>query len=133
MSDPTFLAIHRFDDCPADQDAIRVAVDVLSGAAGFISADIGQCTDSAALQVLVMRWASIGAYRKALSQYAAKLTAVPVLSQAVDEPGGYEVIAHTEGQQWHLFDSGLAADAFTVSLGQAAAAAVPPITSAPTA
>ena len=40
--------------------------------------------------MLTTEWESVGAYRRALSAYDVKLTAVPVLSRALDEPSAYE-------------------------------------------
>ena len=37
-------------------------------------------------------WEDVGAYRRALSSYDVKVTAVPLLSRAVDEPSAYEVV-----------------------------------------
>jgi hypothetical protein len=40
--------------------------------------------------VLTTRWHGAGSYRRALSAYDVKLTAVPVLGRALDEPSAYE-------------------------------------------
>jgi hypothetical protein len=37
-----------------------------------------------------MEWENVGSYRRALSPYEVKLTAVPLLSLAIDEPTAYE-------------------------------------------
>jgi hypothetical protein len=37
-----------------------------------------------------MEWENIGSYRRALSPYEVKLTAVPLLSLAIDEPSAYD-------------------------------------------
>ena len=42
------------------------------------------------LWVLVTRWESVGAYRRALSAYDVKLHAWTTLGRALDEPGAYE-------------------------------------------
>ena len=40
--------------------------------------------------MLTTEWEGPGAYRRALSAYDVKLTAVPTLSRALDEPSAYE-------------------------------------------
>jgi quinol monooxygenase YgiN len=69
---------------------VEAAIEVLSTADGFLSADLGRNTDEPTLWVLATRWRNVGSYRRALGSYAAKLTAVPVLSTAIDEPSAYE-------------------------------------------
>ena len=46
--------------------------------------------DDPELWVLTTRWQNVGAYRRALSSYDVKVTAVPLLSRAIDEPSAYE-------------------------------------------
>ena len=60
--------------------------------AGFVRSRIGRNTDDPELWVLTTEWESVGAYRRALSAYDVKLTAVPVLSRAIDEPSAYELV-----------------------------------------
>ena len=59
---------------------------------GFVSGRIGRNTDEPELWVLTTEWESVGAYRRALSAYDVKLTAVPVLSRALDEPSAFEIV-----------------------------------------
>ncbi len=42
--------------------------------------------------MLTTTWANVGSYRRALSAYDVKMTAVPLLSRAVDEPSAYETV-----------------------------------------
>ncbi len=42
--------------------------------------------------MLTTEWEGPGAYRRALSSYDVKLTAVPTLSRALDEPSAYEPV-----------------------------------------
>jgi hypothetical protein len=71
---------------------LTTAHDTLAACAGYVSGEIGRNLDEPDLWVLTTRWESVGAYRRALSSYDVKLSAVPVLSRAVDEPSGYEVV-----------------------------------------
>ena len=52
--------------------------------------------DDPELWVLTTRWQNVGSYRRALSAYDVKLTAVPLLSRAIDEPSAYEVVEDGE-------------------------------------
>ena len=70
---------------------------------------------------------SVGAYRRALSSYDVKLQAIPLLSQAFDEPSAFEVLRDGVGPAAVVVASGLAADAGDVSLGSAAAERVPSV------
>lgn len=80
----------------ASEDAFRAdlttAHATLAGCAGYLGGEIGRNLDDPALWVLTTRWESIGGYRRALSSYDVKLSAVPTLSRALDEPSAYEVV-----------------------------------------
>ena len=41
---------------------------------------------------MLTEWESVGSYRRALSAYDVKVTAVPLLSLAIDEPSAYELL-----------------------------------------
>lgn len=88
------IAISRFR-VPEDQteDFLRradEAVEALSGAAGFRTADVARNLDDPTLWTIATRWQNVGSYRRALSSYASKLAAVPLLQSAIDEPSAYE-------------------------------------------
>ena len=88
------LAIARFSVPLAQSqefaDQLAVAKDVLSLREGFIDAELGQNLDDPTLWVLMTQWKNVGSYRRALSSLEVKMLAVPVLAQALDEPGAYE-------------------------------------------
>jgi hypothetical protein len=69
---------------------VRAAVDVLARQKGFVAAQAGRNLDDPELLALNLEWENVGSYRRALSPYEVKLTAVPLLSQAIDEPTAYE-------------------------------------------
>jgi len=71
----------------------RAAVEVLARQKGFVAAEIGRNLDDPELLALNMQWENVGSYRRALSPYEVKLTAVPLLSQAIDEPTAYDDVA----------------------------------------
>ena len=47
--------------------------------------------------VLVTEWDGVGAYRRALSAYQVRVDATPLLAQARDEPGAFEVLIAADG------------------------------------
>lgn len=87
---------------------------------------ISRAVDDPTLVVLTMEWESVGAYRRALSSFEVKVSVVPVLSQAIDEPTAFEIVHAREGHEVSDSTGSLARDADTVSLGEAAAGFVPP-------
>lgn len=68
---------------------LETAHNALKSCPGYISGEIGLNTDELGLIALVTRWENVGSYRRALSNYQVKVDAVPVLAEAIDEPGGY--------------------------------------------
>ena len=68
------------------------ALTALSTRTGFVDGQVARNVDDPQLWTLTTRWQHVGAYRRALSTYDVKLTAVPVLGRAVDEPSAYEVV-----------------------------------------
>ena len=97
----------------------RAALAVLAERPGFIEARIGQSTDDPELRVIVTRWEGVGAYRKALSNYEVKMSAIPFLSLAIDEPSAFEVVHARTPEGVVDSASGLAADAGLIGLGWA--------------
>jgi len=71
-------------------ERLRAAVDVLRKQKGFVAARAGRNVDDPELVALTTEWENVGSYRRALSPYDVKLTAVPLLSQAIDEPTAYD-------------------------------------------
>ncbi len=88
------LVVTRFR-VPADDDAFRAeaerAWELLAGRPGYLDGTLGRNVDDPQLWVLVTRWESVGAYRRALSTYEVKIGAVPLLGRALDEPSAYEI------------------------------------------
>lgn len=72
--------------------AARAALAALSARPGWRDGALGRGVDDADLWVLYTRWADVGSYRRALSAYDVRVTAVPLLSTAMDEPSAYEVV-----------------------------------------
>lgn len=92
---PQLLVVGRYRVSAVEREAFlgdaRMAVAVLAEQDGFVSGDIGQSMDDATLLTVTTRWRDAGAYRRALSAFDVKTSAVPLLSRAIDEPTAYEL------------------------------------------
>ena len=90
------LVVNRFRGVGQEADTLRTQLEaahaVLATQPGYVDGTLGRNLDEPELWVLATRWESVGAYRRALSSYDAKLAAVPTLSRAIDEPSAYEVV-----------------------------------------
>ncbi len=92
----------------------NAALDVLAVRPGWRSARIARATDNGDLWTITTEWDSVGAYRRALSDFDVKVTAVPLLSLAHDEPSAFEVVeARGLGAEGMETGSGLADDPWT--------------------
>lgn len=87
------IAIARFRTPLADSAQFKIglagALAAFSERDGFISGDYGQNLDDSELWTLVTHWSNVGSYRRALSSTQIKMEVVPLLAQAIDEPGAY--------------------------------------------
>jgi quinol monooxygenase YgiN len=90
------IVVNRFRVPEAEQATFREDLEraraALAVQRGFVAGRIGRNVDDPELWVLTTEWEGPGAYRRALSAYDVKLTAVPVLSRALDEPSAYEPV-----------------------------------------
>ena len=90
------LVVNRFrvpdDAAPQFRQEVEEARSALSEQKGFVRGSIGRNVDDPTLWALVTEWENVGAYRRALSSYDAKLHAWPALTLALDEPSAYEVV-----------------------------------------
>ena len=88
------LVVSRFRVPEAEGESFRgelaAAHEVLAARPGYVGGQMGRNLDDPELWVLVTRWADVGSYRRALSSYDVKLTAVPLLGRALDEPSAFE-------------------------------------------
>lgn len=91
------LAISRFryDEQLAGQASTELSgcLEGLCQQPGFRSGHVGRALDDPALWVLETTWENVGSYRRALSAYDIKMSVVPLLANAVDEPSAYEIVA----------------------------------------
>ena len=90
------IVVNRFRVPAVQQTQFREdlqrARETLAERPGHLSGRVGRNIDDPELWVLTTEWESVGAYRRALSAYDVKLTAVPVLSRALEEPSAYELV-----------------------------------------
>ncbi len=93
--DGAVIVVMRFRREPDDAewgDRLLAVVELFRSLPGFDDATVGRNVDDPRLWTLVTRWRNVGSYRRALSAYPVKLHAVPVLSEAIDEPTAYELV-----------------------------------------
>ncbi|GAB3481034.1 antibiotic biosynthesis monooxygenase [Nocardiopsis coralliicola] len=69
------------------------AVAALAARPGFTGSRIGRAADDPELWTVVTEWAGAGHYRRALGDFHVRVTAVPLLSEALDEPSAYEIVS----------------------------------------
>lgn len=90
------IVVSRFrvsdDHAETFRAELQAAHEALAGRPGYLHGRIGRNVDDPGLWVLTTEWEHVGAYRRALSAYDVKVTAVPVLSRALDEPSAFEVV-----------------------------------------
>jgi len=125
------VVINRFrvplDAAVGFAEAARLALATLAQSDGFVDGLIGQSTDETDLRVITTRWTGVGSYRRALSRFEVKVSAVPLLSTAIDESSAFEAVHVVSDGFATDASAGRAADADSISLGQASAAVVPPV------
>jgi len=90
---------HRVDADSADAfvTGARAALEVLATRSGWVDGALGRNVDDPGLWALATRWRDVGSYRRALSAYEVRVSAVPLLATAVDEPSAYEVVLGEDG------------------------------------
>lgn len=115
---PPLIVLSRFrvpiEEAPQFEVNAQQAVEVLSACEGFVRASVGQATDDPELQVIVTEWTGVGSYRRALSRYEVKASAIPFLSHAIDEPSAFEVVHERTPLAQAAGTSGLAPDAASI-------------------
>lgn len=85
------IAVSRFrvPDVGAFVPRAEAAASFFAGRPGCRSAELVQNLDEPDLWAIVSHWENVGSYRRAFNGYDAKLALVPLLSEAIDEPGAY--------------------------------------------
>lgn len=113
------LVVTRFEVPVAEAAGFReqasAALSAFAARDGYVRGRIGRAADDPTAWVLTTEWVGVGAYRRSLSAYDVKVHAAPLLSRGRDEPSAFEVLVTDET----LAESGRAADADTVALGEA--------------
>ena len=128
-SEGGLLVVMRFRDASESGellDRLRDALGLLAEQGGLRQTHIARSTDEADLLVVTLEWESVGAYRHALSNFDVKVSVVPLLSSAIDEPTAFEILHTRDESGGRDAVSALARDAGSVRLGEAAAGFVPP-------
>ena len=77
---------------PDFQQRARAALDALAGRPGYLRGAVGRSTDAPEDWVLITEWQNVGSYRRALGSFEVKMTAAPLLGQALDLPSAFETL-----------------------------------------
>ena len=94
------IVVNRFrveQDPEAFSGDAQAALDALAARPGYVAGRVGRNVDDPSLWLVTTWWENVGSYRRALSAYDVKVTAVPLLSKAIDEPSAYEDAGTGEG------------------------------------
>jgi hypothetical protein len=95
------LVVLRFTVSDGDESTFRrraeTAMTALSARPGYRRGGLSRAIDDAHCWLLLTEWDSVGSWRRALSSYDVKMSAVPLLSQASDEPSAYETLVVDDG------------------------------------
>jgi hypothetical protein len=92
------IALTHFHDDPEDHSAdprpfaerADAALAALAQRPGYLRGTLARSMDDSTDWLLLTEWESVGAYRRALGSYEVKVTATPLLAQALDIPSGFE-------------------------------------------
>lgn len=88
------LVVTRFQVPEAGVGAFQAQADAAMGVLrtrpGLASIELVRNLDEPELWCMLSRWADVGSYRRALHGYESKVTVVPLLSLAIDEPSAYD-------------------------------------------
>jgi hypothetical protein len=85
-------------DASAFAVRLRRALELLTAASGCLAGEAGRAVDDPQRWVLTVRFASVDAYRRALSPFPVREHVIPLLSEALaDEPATYEVLVDAAG------------------------------------
>src|SRR4051794_6974236 len=90
------IVVNRFRVEEPDAAAFRAEADAalaaLAQRPGYLEGRLGRNVDDPGLWLVTTSWGDVGSYRRALSAYEVKVSAVPLLSRAIDEPSAYEPV-----------------------------------------
>lgn len=78
------------------QAAAETALEALAARPGYLGSRLGRAIDDPGTWVLVLEWAGVGDYRRALSGYDVKVAAAALLARAHQLPSAFEVL-RTDG------------------------------------
>jgi quinol monooxygenase YgiN len=97
------IVVNRFRVPEADAASFRADLErahqMLAAQTGYVAGHVARNVDDPELWLLVTEWVGPGPYRRALSSYDVKVSAVPTLSRAIDEPSAYEPVVPGEALQ----------------------------------
>lgn len=92
------LVVNRFvvddeQDVTAFTQRVHAALTALAARPGYQRGRLCRALDDPTRWTLITEWESVGAYRRALSNFDVKINATPLLAESEDEPSAFEVLA----------------------------------------
>jgi hypothetical protein len=115
----------RFEQLVSLDEWLREAervLDLFSAKPGFQSAKVGLALDDDSTGLLILKFDSVGSYRRALSAYDIKVEATSFLSAARDESSAFEILIDVTNGKKTRYQSEKSASIEEVSLGESATA-----------
>lgn len=103
------LLVCRFvDAAPSFPARARAALELLCVDPGCLGGELGRAVDEPGTWVLTVRFASVHAYRRALSPFAVREHVVPLLAEAVPVASTFETLVTARDGHVREFPSLLA-------------------------
>jgi quinol monooxygenase YgiN len=95
----TVLVLYRFAVTEGETESFardaEGALAALASCEGYLRGGLGRAVDEDGAWMLWTEWNGVGSYRRALSNFQVKM-ATPLLSRALPEASGFEVLAECE-------------------------------------
>ncbi len=79
-------------------DEVRATLAALAARPGYLGGRLGRAVDDPGAWVLVLEWAGVGDYRRAVSSFEVRVATAALLARARPLPSAFEVL-RTEGPQ----------------------------------
>jgi quinol monooxygenase YgiN len=98
MISVTHFAVDEIDT--AFEERARTALAALAARPGYRRGSVGRSTDDPTRWIIVTEWANVGSYRRALGAFEVRMSATPLLAQAIDQDSSFEELVEigTDGE-----------------------------------
>lgn len=103
----------------------RAALAAFAARPGFVRGRVGRAADAPTVWALTTEWASVGSFRRSLSDFDVKVHASTLLAEAIEEASAFEVLAGWDGTGETIGRTDRAADADLTRVGDGATPSAP--------